>query len=92
MTTPGSPAGRPGAPVPRPTWLKITSLLAIAGAVVWPVLAFLGLLGTIPANTVLDLGIATAGLAYLSIRRIKADRARAGWSTDPGDDDHRRRR
>jgi hypothetical protein len=61
-------------PVPRPTWLKITSLLAVVGAVLWPVLAMLGLLGAVPAQVVLNVGIVTAALAYLSIRRIKRDR------------------
>ena len=62
-------------PVSRPTWLKITALLAVAGAVAWPVLAMLGLLGVIPAQVVLNVGIVTAVLAYISIRRIKRDRA-----------------
>lgn len=62
-------------PVPRPTWLKVTGLLAAAGAVAWPVLAMLGLLGAIPAQVVLNVGIVTAALAYISIRRIKRDRA-----------------
>jgi hypothetical protein len=62
-------------PVPRPTWLKVTALLAVAGAVAWPVLAMLGLLGVIPAQVVLNVGIVTAALAYVSIRRIKLDRA-----------------
>ena len=62
-------------PVPRPTWLKITALLAAAGAVAWPVLAMLGILGAIPAQVVLNVGIVTAALAYVSIRRIKRDRA-----------------
>lgn len=61
-------------PVVRPTWLKITSTLAIMGVVAWPVLAMLGLLGAVPANTVVNVGIATAALAYISIRRIKQDR------------------
>jgi hypothetical protein len=61
--------------VPRPTWLKVTALLAAAGAVAWPVLAMLGLLGVIPAQVVLNVGIVTAALAYLTIRRIKHDRA-----------------
>ena len=64
-------------PVPRPTWLKIAALLAAAGAVAWPVLAMLGLLGAIPAQVVLNVGIVTAALAYISIRRIKRDRASA---------------
>jgi hypothetical protein len=62
-------------PVPRPTWLKATAVLAAAGAVAWPVLAMLGLLGVIPAQVVLNVGIVTAALAYVSIRRIKLDRA-----------------
>jgi len=45
--------------------------------VVWPVLAMLGILGAVSAPTVLDIGIVTAALAYISIRRIKADRAAA---------------
>ena len=61
-------------PVPRPTWLKLTSLLAVIGVVTWPVLAMLGLLGAVPAQAVLNVGIVTAGLAYVSIRRIKRDR------------------
>jgi len=65
----------PSTPVPRPPWLKVTSLLAITGVVVWPVLAMLGLLGAVPAQVVLNVGIVTAALAYLSIRRIKQDRA-----------------
>lgn len=60
--------------VPRPTWLKVTSALAIAGVVAWPVLAMLGLLGTIPPQTVVNVGIVTAVLAYISIRRIRRDR------------------
>ncbi len=62
-------------PVPRPTWLKVTALLAVAGAVTWPVLAMLGLLGVISAQTVLNVGIVTAVLAYISVRKIKHDRA-----------------
>lgn len=61
--------------MPRPTWLKVTALLAAAGAVAWPVLAMLGLLGAIPAQAVVNVGIVTAALAYISIRRIKHDRA-----------------
>jgi hypothetical protein len=64
-------------PIPRPTWLKVTALLAAAGAVAWPVLVMLGLLGVIPAQTVLNVGIVTAVLAYISIRKIKHDRATA---------------
>ena len=63
------------APVRRPLWLKVASVLAVAGAVAWPVLAMLGLLGVIPAQVVVNLGIVTAALAYVSIRRIKLDRA-----------------
>ena len=62
-------------PVPRPAWLKITALLAAAGVVAWPVLAMLGIIGAIPAQVVLNVGIVTAFLAYISIRRIKHDRA-----------------
>ena len=61
--------------MPRPTWLKITALLAAIGTLAWPVLAMLGLLGAIPAQVVLNVGIVTAALAYVSIRRIKLDRA-----------------
>ncbi len=50
-------------------------MMAAAGAVAWPVLAMLGILGVIPAQVVLNVGIVTAALAYLSIRRIKRDRA-----------------
>ena len=77
----------PAAPVPRPPWLKLTSLLAVAGIVVWPPLAMLGLLGAVPAQVVLNVGIVTAGLAYVSVRRIKQDRAIALGGADPGDDD-----
>lgn len=62
-------------PVPRPTWLKITALLATAGVVAWPVLAMLAIVGVIPAQAVLQVGIVAAFLAYISIRRIKHDRA-----------------
>ena len=72
-------------PVPRPTWLKITALLAAIGAVAWPVLAMLGLLGVIPAQVVLNVGIVTAALAYVSIRRIKLDRAIAMGGADRPD-------
>jgi hypothetical protein len=61
--------------MPRPTWLKITAVLAAFGTLAWPVLAMLGLLGAIPAQVVLNVGIVTAALAYVSIRRIKLDRA-----------------
>jgi len=75
----------PATPVPRPPWLKATSLLAIAGIVAWPILAMLGLLGVVPAQVVLNVGIVTAALAYLSARRIKQDRAIAlgGAHPDP---------
>ena len=49
-------------------------MLATAGIVAWPVLALLGLLGVISAQAVLNVGIVTAFLAYISIRRIKQDR------------------
>ena len=62
-------------PIPRPAWLRVVSLLAIAGIVAWPVLALLGLLGAVPPIVVVDVGIVTAGLAYVAIRRIKRDRA-----------------
>ena len=74
--------GVPVTPVPRPPWLKITSLLSIVGIVVWPVLAMLGILGVIRAQVVLNVGIVTAALAYVSIRRIKLDRAIAMGGTD----------
>ena len=80
-------------PVPRPTWLKVAVLLAVAGAVAWPVLAMLGLLGVVRAQTVLNVGIVTAVLAYISIRKIKHDRAIAMGATgqpdrpDPPPDD-----
>jgi hypothetical protein len=61
--------------VPRPAWLMIISLLAVAGIVAWPVLALLGLLGAIEPIVVVDVGIVTAGLAYVAVRRIKRDRA-----------------
>lgn len=61
-------------PVPRPAWLKATALLAAVGAVAWPVLAMLGLIGVLPAQVVVNVGIVTAFLAYVSIRRIKRDR------------------
>jgi hypothetical protein len=73
-----APEPRPASPVVRPPWLKVTSLLAVVGIVVWPILAMLGLLGAVPATTVVDAGIVTAALAYVSIRRIKLDRALAG--------------
>jgi hypothetical protein len=58
----------------RPAWLKVTATLAIIGVVAWPILAMLGLLGAVPAQAVLNVGIVTAALAYISIRRIKHDR------------------
>ena len=72
----------PATPVPRPTWLKVTALVAVAGVVAWPVLAMLGLLGVIPGQTVLNVGIVTAVVAYISIRRIKQDRAVAMGDAD----------
>jgi hypothetical protein len=72
-------------PVPRPPWLKVAAPLALAGIVAWPVLAMLGLLGAIPPQAVVNVGIVTAVLAYISIRRIKRDRAIAMGETDPGD-------
>ena len=75
-------------PIPRPVWLKVTSGLAVAGIVAWPILALLGLLGAIPAITVVDVGLITAALAYISIRRIKLDRALlAGPAEDPPGDE-----
>lgn len=62
-------------PIPRPPWLKVTAALAVVGVVAWPVLAMLGLLGTVPAQAVLYVGVVTAALAYVSISRIKRDRA-----------------
>ncbi|MEW6476553.1 MAG: hypothetical protein AB1679_30195 [Actinomycetota bacterium] len=73
-------------PVPRPTWLKVTSTLAIIGVLAWPVLAMLGLLGTVPAQAVLNVGIVTAVLAYVSIRRIKQDREIALGRRDDSDE------
>jgi hypothetical protein len=55
--------------------LKLTAALAVIGVIAWPVLAMLGLLGAVPAPVVLNVGIVTAGLAYISVRRIKRDRA-----------------
>ena len=76
-------------PIPRPTWLKITAPLAVVGVFVWPVLAMLGLLGTVPAQAVLYVGVVTAALAYVSISRIKRDRAialdAAGEPEAPGE-------
>jgi len=77
----------PAMPVPRPPWLKVTSSLAIAGIVAWPILAMLGLLGAVPAVTVIDVGIVTAALAYVSIRRIKLDRAIARQDQPPDGSD-----
>jgi hypothetical protein len=71
-------SGAVSTPIPRPAWLKVTALLAIAGAVAWPVLAMLGLLGVLPGQVVLNVGIVTAVLAYISIRKIKHDRAAFG--------------
>ena len=71
--------------VPRPAWLKITALLAAAGAVAWPVLAMLAIVGVVPAQAVLNVGIVTAFLAYISIRRIKHDRAVAMGATGQPD-------
>jgi hypothetical protein len=80
------PERGPAAPVPRPPWLKVTSVLAVVGIVVWPILAMLGLLGAAPATAVVNVGIITAALAYVSIRRIKLDRALAtGPPDDPAD-------
>ena len=76
----------PATPVPRPPWLKITAPLAAVGALVWPILAMLGLLGAVPAQAVLNVGLVTAALAYVSIRRIKQDRAIALWADPPPDD------
>ena len=73
-------------PVPRPAWLKVAAPLALAGIVAWPVLAMLGLLGAVPAQAVVNVGIVTAALAYVSIRRIKRDRAVAMGDSDPSDD------
>ena len=67
----------PAPPAPRPAWLKVAAPLAIVGCVVWPVLAMLGILGAVSAQAVVDIGVVTAALAYVSIRRIKADRAAA---------------
>ncbi len=74
-------------PVPRPPWLKATSTLALAGIVAWPVLAMLGLLGAVPAQSVVTLGIVTAALAYISISRIKRDRQIALGGAAPDDDE-----
>jgi hypothetical protein len=79
----------PAPPIPRPLWLRLISLLAIAGIVVWPVLAMLGILGAVPAQVVLNVGIVTAALAYLAIRRIRQDRAIALGGIEPADEDPR---
>jgi hypothetical protein len=79
----------PATPIHRPRWLRVTSTLATAGIVVWPILAMLGLLGAVPAQVVLNVGLVTAGLAYVSIHRIKHDRAMAQGPLDqdsPGED------
>ncbi len=73
----------PATPVPRPSWLKVTAPLAVAGMIAWPVLAMLGLLGAVPAEAVVNTGLVTAALAYVSIRRIKRDRELAGGVPDP---------
>ena len=70
-------------PVPRPAWLKAIAILAAIGAVAWPVLAMLGLIGVIPAQVVVNVGIVTAFLAYIAIRRIKRDREIALGEDDP---------
>ncbi len=77
----------PVAPIPRPLWLKVTSLLSIIGIVAWPVLAMLGLLGAVQAQVVLNVGIVTAFFAYISIRRVKQDRAIAAGGFDPDADE-----
>jgi hypothetical protein len=43
----------------------------------------LGIIGVIPAQAVLNVGIVTAFLAYISIRRIKHDRAIAMGPAQP---------
>ena len=75
----------PATPVPRPPWLKVTAPLAAVGVLVWPILAMLGLLGAVPAQAVLNVGLVTAALAYISIRRIKHDRAMALYEFDDAD-------
>lgn len=75
----------PATPAPRPSWLKVAAPLAIAGIIAWPVLAMLGLLGAVPATSVVNVGIVTAFLAYISIRRIKHDRELATGDGDPPD-------
>jgi hypothetical protein len=79
------PSAGMATPVPRPPWLKVAAPLALAGIVAWPVLAMLGLLGAVPAQAVVNVGIVTAALAYASIRRIKRDRAIATGETEAGD-------
>jgi hypothetical protein len=75
----------PASSAPRPPWLKVTAPLAVAGIIAWPVLAMLGLLGAVPATAVVNVGIVTALLAYISIRRIKHDRELAAGDIDPHD-------
>ena len=75
----------PATPIPRPTWLKVTTTLAIMGVIAWPVLAMLGLLGAVPAQAVVNVGIVTAALAYIAIRRIKRDREIALGSASDAD-------
>jgi hypothetical protein len=74
----------PATPAPRPPWLKVAAPLAVAGIIAWPVLAMLGLLGAVPATAVVNVGIVTAFLAYISIRRIKRDREIATGDIEPG--------
>jgi hypothetical protein len=59
----------------------------VIGIVAWPILAMLGLLGVVPATTVVNVGIVTAAVAYVSIRRIKYDRAIALAEADQPPDD-----
>jgi hypothetical protein len=77
----------PATPVPRPPWLKAAATLAVVGVLLWPILAMLGLLGVVPAQAVLNTGLVTAALAYISIRRIKHDRsiAMGDGGFDPSD-------
>jgi hypothetical protein len=58
----------------------------MGGIVAWPILAMLGLLGAVPAQAVVNVGIVTAVLAYVSIRRIKRDRALFQGDPDPDDE------
>ena len=74
-------------PIPRPWWLKYTALLGSLGVIAWPVLAMLGILGVVSAQTVLNVGIVTAALAFVSIRRIKQDREIAMGATGGPPDD-----